>query len=117
MKMPKNSTGSITSTSRIGDSKTAQAYEGLDEKQKLEYWSIADVVDGLEKYYNHRCPTGDFLRAVLENDFLHAFNRADLNNTRHMDKIAKYVYNHLPTECYGSKEKVRNWLSGGNNGK
>lgn len=68
-----------------------------------------DIKEALDRYVKTGCPTGDFLRAVLENDFMQAFGRADEDNTRDMKEIAAYVYNEMPSTCHGSPTIVRDW--------
>lgn len=69
-----------------------------------------DIRRGLERYVKERIPTGHFLRAVLENDLTEAFGRADLDNREALFDIVQYVYNELPMTCWGSKDKVNEWL-------
>lgn len=52
---------------------------------------------------------GDFLEAVLRNNFVHAVCRADEENLAGIKDIAKYVWNHIPHACWGSPEKVKTW--------
>ena len=52
---------------------------------------------------------GGFITAVLENNLVEAFNKADRKNLNALDDIVKYIYNHLPFECWGSIEKVEKW--------
>ncbi len=54
-------------------------------------------------------PGGHFISAVLENDFARAATRADLENGRHLQDIALFLYNYLPDQCWGSKDQVENW--------
>lgn len=68
--------------------------------------------EALDRYAKHRVPTGGFLRAVLEDKLFEAFNRADGENTRAMKEIVMYVWNDMPADCWGSKEKVDAWLKG-----
>ena len=68
------------------------------------------IKNGLDRYANDRVPTGDFLRAVLENNLMEAIARADTENLRDLFEICSYVYNHIPSACHGSQAKVRNWL-------
>lgn len=68
----------------------------------------------LDRYVKNKIPTGDFLRAVLENNLLMSFSRADLENKRDLYEIIQYVYSTLPGECWGSVEKVKNWLNSRN---
>ncbi len=64
----------------------------------------------LERYVVHRIPTGSFLQAVLENNLMQAFARADDENILDMFSIVQYVYSHVPGNCYGSPAIVKAWL-------
>ena len=66
--------------------------------------------NGLDNYAQHHVPTGSFLRAVLENNLAESFAHADDDNARDMHEIVAYVYNELPGSCWGSPERVREWL-------
>ena len=68
---------------------------------------------GIDRYVNYHIPTGDFLYAVLTNNLKESFARADDENIKNMFDIVKYCYNEIPSECWGSPEKVKNWLSKG----
>lgn len=70
-----------------------------------------ETIDSLRRYADHRIETGGFLRAVLENDLMEAFGRADLENTQDMVEILRYIYNKIPMDCHGSPENVKRWLS------
>lgn len=69
-----------------------------------------DVVESLDAYVQCRRPVGSFLRAVLENDLMESVGRADEYNLAALPHIVAYVYNRLPLGCWGSPEKVRDWL-------
>ena len=69
-----------------------------------------ETKDGLLRYAKEGIPTGGFLRAVLENDLMEAFARADRQNTDDMEEIVSFVYNDLPSACHGSPEIVKKWL-------
>ena len=71
-----------------------------------------DTKDSIDRYARERCPTGDFLRAVLENDLMEAVGRADEGNLLCLHEICSYVYNHIPADCHGSREIVKVWLKG-----
>lgn len=66
--------------------------------------------DGMKRYIDHGIRPGHFLTAVLENDFLGAFKRADDTSTRAMHQIASFIYNEAPMTCCGSPEKVKAWI-------
>lgn len=69
--------------------------------------------EGMRAYFEQRRPVGDFLYAVLCNDLRGAFERADDINTYRMRDYVTFLYNQVPTRCYGSPEKVKKWLAGG----
>ena len=69
-----------------------------------------DYVGSLRLYVEHRVAPCGFLCAVLTNDLQGAFAKADDKNRQRMLEIVRYVYNELPSECWGSKEKVKTWL-------
>ena len=69
------------------------------------------IIESLERYAKHHIPTGDFLRAVLENDLMEAIGRADDINKYRLHAICNYMYNQMPISCWGSKETVKDWLA------
>jgi len=69
---------------------------------------------GLDRYVKYRIPTGGFLRAVLENDFMRAIGKADIDNLCTITELRDYILSELPMECYGSPEAVSEWLQGRN---
>lgn len=69
-----------------------------------------EIKESLDLYAREGCPTGSFLRAVLENDLQMTFARADSENRADLLEICQYVYNDLePGSCWGSPEKVKAW--------
>ena len=70
-----------------------------------------ETLNALDRYVNHRIPTGDFLRAALENNFVNAVCYADEENTGALVDIAQHIYNELPSACWGSREAVKKWLT------
>lgn len=52
---------------------------------------------------------GSFLRALLSNDLMAAFNYADEENTLAMRGWALFLYNDAPSQCFGSPERVQAW--------
>lgn len=77
----------------------------------MDYNKIGpDIIESLNLYVNHRIPTGDFLLAVLSNDLREAVGRADSENIQVIPEIVAYIYNRLPADCWGSRDKVRSWL-------
>lgn len=70
------------------------------------------TLEALDMYVKERIPTGDFLYAVLTNNLMEAFGRADELNREALYDICVYVYNEIPGICHGSPEKVESWLNG-----
>lgn len=69
------------------------------------------IQQSLDRYAREGVPTGDFLRAVLENDLREAIGRADYINMQALPHIVAYCWNRLPSGCWGSPEAVKRWLS------
>jgi hypothetical protein len=78
----------------------------------MDYSKIKpDTREALDEYGQGALPSvGSFLFAVLSNNLVEAFRRADDGNAAAMQEIVAYCYNKLPSECWGSKEKVEAWL-------
>ena len=81
-----------------------------DDRIKLipdEYYPIrGDLLGALERYVNDGIQPGGFLTSVLENDLSAACGRADHENSRNLVNIVGYVYNYIPANMWGSREKV-----------
>jgi hypothetical protein len=69
------------------------------------------LIEGLTRYAEHGTPVGDFLQAVIANDFRDAACRADDGSFRALTALAIYVYQEMPSKCHGSREKYRAWLA------
>lgn len=63
----------------------------------------------LDRYVAEGCIPGGFLLAVLTNDLMGAVFRADEENLPALPHICRYVYNEIPSSCWGTKEKVYNY--------
>lgn len=60
---------------------------------------------------------GDFLHAVLCNDLFKACDNADAEAMGCLKDLTLTIFNRLPYDCWGSKEKVKAWQDlGGWNG-
>ena len=68
------------------------------------------TLEGLKRYVKDKIPPGGFLTAVLENNLLNSFQRADGENRQAIPEIVYYVHNHLPANCWGSPKTVDKWL-------
>jgi hypothetical protein len=69
-----------------------------------------DVKESLDRYVQYGIMPGGFLTAVLENDLFEAVGRADAYNLATLADICRYVYNDMPSSCWGSPEKVDRYV-------
>jgi len=60
----------------------------------------------LDRYINHKYLPGSFLMAVLINDLYGAVGHADSENLAALPDIVRYIYNELPGNSWGSRERV-----------
>lgn len=73
----------------------------------------AYMIDGLVAHVLHGQPTGDFLYALLMNDFMEAARRAEPSNVQCLGEWADVLYNDVPMQCRGSAEARRQWCKKG----
>jgi predicted nucleotidyltransferase len=71
---------------------------------------LDECIESIKRYVDHGVPTGDFLRAVLSNDLMSAMGRADIYNRACLFEIATYIYNTVPADAWGSREKYKAWI-------
>ena len=69
-----------------------------------------DIKEALDDYASKGHLPGDFLKSVLRNDLKEAHARADDYNRETLNEIVSYIYNYLPSTCWGSEEKVNDLL-------
>lgn len=75
-------------------------------------WAIpSHMMAAIRRYIEYGIKPGDFLTAIICNDFQDAVGRADDENIRNLPAYAAYLYSEAPTECHGSPEKMRAWIS------
>ena len=54
-------------------------------------------------------PKGGFVTAVLENDLVRAFTKADSLNRTMMLEIVTWMVSNMPSASYGSVKNVKEW--------
>jgi hypothetical protein len=73
---------------------------------------------GLDRYISHGIMPGHFLTAVLSNDLKGAMTRADDTSRAALYSIVLFLWNQCPQGCWGSLQRVEDWVrSGGLIGK
>ena len=65
----------------------------------------------LRRYADERTPVGGFLAAVLSNNLERSIAKADAANLALLPNIVRYMYNHMPGNCWGSSARVDAWLN------
>jgi hypothetical protein len=72
--------------------------------------------DSVWRWVNDGVLPGDFMQAILHNDFPEAILRADEHNKTYLFGWA-FILHHLPRDCWGSEENYKKWHeTGGYNG-
>ena len=69
--------------------------------------TLQDAMESIDRYVEHGIPCGGFLTSVLENDLMGAMSRADESSRQNLHAICQYVYNDIPGNVHGSRERVR----------
>lgn len=69
----------------------------------------------IQEYIERGRPLGNgsFLEAVVCNDLKGACTRADDTNKYMIWHIVGWFYNHAPFNCWGSKERYKEWVEMG----
>lgn len=85
--------------------------------EKVKYFSyhgqhIPDyMITGILNYLVDRVQPGDFLSSIITNDLKSACHYADANNMWLIPVYVAFFYNQAPSTCWGSKERMEQWLS------
>ena len=88
-------------------------------KYSIDYSGLpAHMQDAMRMYIEDGIEPGGFLSAVLENNLMRAFGRADSINAAHIKDYCAFLYNDVPGNCHGSPDIVTAWINrGGLRGK
>jgi len=76
-----------------------------DEEKKIPERTQMSI----DRYVNHGTRPGHFLEAVMSNDLFDAIGRADREHLYCLREICSYIYNHIPLDAWGSRERVKAW--------
>lgn len=83
-----------------------------EEAQEIYPLIPLPTLNAIYSYVNEGQDGGHFLDAVLTNDLLGAFNRADTDNRTALFETLRLLWNFAPADCWGTKEKVKIWCRG-----
>lgn len=73
----------------------------------------SNLHEGLIAYIMSGRQTGQFLRAVLENDLVEACKRADDNVKYQLYDVVFFLYNYTPIGCWGGPSNYAYWVVNG----
>lgn len=73
----------------------------------------ATTMGSINRYVNEGLPPGSFVTAVLCNDLFNAIGTADEDNIVALPEIVRYVYNELPSNAWGTLNKMNAWMKKG----
>lgn len=73
----------------------------------------AHLRDGLLMFISHGVLPGDFLTAVLQNNLLRAFEKADPESEAGLRHIVLWLFNSAPYQCWLNPAAVQAWCKVG----
>ena len=80
----------------------------------VNYDKIPSHMQGAaQRYIENGIAPGSFLTAVICNDLMGAFERADEINAAAMRDWVIFFYNDAPSICWGSPDKFNAWIAKG----
>lgn len=71
------------------------------------------MMDAIHRYVDNHIAPGGFLTAVICNDLQEACSRADDHNIAIIPVYVAYLYNEVPSGCWGSHEAMEHWMEKG----
>jgi hypothetical protein len=85
----------------------------MNESKENNYGCPEEIREAIERYVKDRLRPGSFTLAVLENDLMTAVFQAHPLMLPYLRNVCMYVYWEVRGDCWGSREKVKEWLKGG----
>ncbi len=67
------------------------------------------MMPALQRYVELGNIPGDFLKSVICNDLKGAVAHADGENLECLPVYVRFLYNQCPSDCWGSKAKMKEW--------
>ncbi len=79
--------------------------------QSIDYSKIPEhCQDAMRRYIELGEIPEEFLQAVICNDLVESFKLADDINCLRMKDYASFLYWEIPSNAWGSKEKMEAWI-------
>lgn len=93
------------------DEKVVDIHSPFAKKDALYHNVPEHTMGALQRYVENRYQPGSFLTNVLSNKLFEAIGCADEENEQHIVDIVLFIYQRLPSGCYGSRERVQEYLN------
>ena len=71
----------------------------------------ADTLAAIRRYVEYRDYPGSFLTYVLRGDLINTFRVGKADDLAALPAILGYLHWEVPATCYGSPEKVSDWVA------
>ena len=82
----------------------------IKEVTIINYEKIPEHIrEAVQRYIEQGVLPGNFLQAVIRNDLIDSFARADDVNRSRLFDIVMFFYNEAPAGCWRSEEKMLAW--------
>ena len=76
----------------------------------IEYKILpSNLQHGMFIWIEHGTRPGDFLWALINNDFIEICGKADTHNQRRLMDLANFMYNQAPSLCWNLKINIKAW--------
>ena len=72
----------------------------------------SDVLAAIQRWVQYRDYPGSFVTRLLCNDLIGTIRAADPQSLAALPILLRYLHHEVPTECYGSEDKVTAWGDG-----
>ena len=83
---------------------------GFEPSVEQMFESYTSALQSIGLYVTDGVPLGGQLMAVVQNDLRNAMGMADIARRHVLFAIVGYLYNDVPSVCWGSREKHDAWM-------
>jgi hypothetical protein len=82
------------------------------KRPDIDYSKLPEhLVGGFRRYIEDGIEPGQLIQAVIANDLMGAYGRADILSKLAMEDILGFVYNEMPSTSHGSREILAAWIA------
>ena len=81
-----------------------------DDPYDNELFRCLPQADDLRLYVEEGRPMNHFLTALVENDLMECIGRADEQSLEALDAYCAWLRTYAPRACYGSAERMADWI-------